>query len=308
MALKYLVSWFHGHRDENPPPYSTLSAKPFSRKEEKRVRDLRSLLRHLYTSDYLIPTSLPVSESKTGCNNLYWTAFRVPWKLPKVRHWYHIHDLIVAPMLQRQPGTHLPSAEQQAQTEQFLLEHVDRPAEVLGLDPEVVRRRLEHLKPYASISPLSRAHGYWSSSEVIEMAGQRRFQELAQKMIHDRELTLRLLFAGMMVKEKETGFEVSLYEVLLASLDDMQDRVFLYLRAEDHYILLPLVEKKLPPRSAADRSGKITPIGELRTPKAAKSNKYHSERDTESRGTLGFNTSSNPRPYRRDILRRDLGI
>lgn len=306
MLPNSLVTWFPGPCNKNPPPNSESGAKAVSRKEEKRVEQLRRLLQHCYTSDYLIPTSLAKSESKFEHNNLCHTAFWLPWKMPRIVHWYHIHDLLVAPVLQRQPGTHVPSAEEQAETEQVLVEHIDRPAEIIGLDPEVVRRRVKLLKHFSSNSPQYRAHGYWSASEIIELAGKRRYHELAQKIVRDREMTLRLLIMGMTVKEKESGRKLCLYEVLQASLKDIQDRIFVPLRSDDDYTLVPLVQIKSRPLPSSDRSKKPGAIKKPGTPKAAASELSPAGSDLKSQGLLRSGIFGNPRLYRRDILRRDL--
>lgn len=244
-------SKFRMHPEDAPPPYSAATyplapkaekeyneePKACTKAEMKRVKALKLFLQHCYAEDYLIPTS--IKSSTATKDDLGDSAFKLARRGGKERHWDELRKLLVAPLQPRQPGTREPSLDEQAENERRLVEHVDRPAEIIGLNKARVRRRLQYGERYEINGHEIVESSSWSKSEVIELARRRMMADLAEKLVSDREVYLHILFDGVTVKERGTGNKLSLDEVLQASLKEIQNRFFTRLETPTDYMLSP---------------------------------------------------------------------
>lgn len=200
-------------------------------------------LQHCYTEDYLIPTSIKSSIATDDDSGD--TAFNLARRSGKQRHWEELRKLLVAPSQPRQPGTRQPSPDEEAENERRYVEHIDRPAEILGLNKARVRRRLQYCKSYEINGHEIVESSRWSKSEVIELARRRMMADLAEKLVSDGGVYLHIVFEGVTVKERGTGNKLSLYEVPQASLNEIQNRFFTRLETPTDYMLSPAAAMSL---------------------------------------------------------------
>ena len=100
----------------------------------------------------------------------------------------------------------------------------------------------------------------------------------------------------------------SLYEVLVASLEDIHDTTFVHLTSRDDCALLPKAKKDHCPQPAAKQWTKPQATKQPVKAKATARKSCPAGSDLKSQGLTSSDGAGSPRPYRRDIVCRDSGI
>ena len=213
----------HGKEDFSHSP-AILAPSATWRAEAKAIDELRNLLRYCIMTDYC-----RIQHSYDGLADF---ALRIPKEVRNVHfstpttQWYDLSTAMKQPTSKgvfRRFGI-FSSKKTPEEIETYLLEHVDRPAENLGLDKERVRRRLELYIPT-----------YWHLPEsmLTGLALKGRWKELAKKAHYDKSY-IEILFSGILVLNKTTKKMVALADVMRSAIDHVQKTWFTKLEMNDN--------------------------------------------------------------------------
>ena len=106
--------------------------------------------------------------------------------------------------------------------------YVDRPAEILGLDKEMIRTCIISYSWRFSYRP--------SKSKVNELVMDRHWRQLAEKVIHD-ESALNIIFRDVKALSKHTRKQHSLQAEIQSALNKIRSSYFIHLRSEEDFSL-----------------------------------------------------------------------